>query len=253
MRQTVSACALLSLTIACAAPPEMPDVETMHFEMFSRSARPNETGGGATANADRAAAALGLVGLAIHALTITPRLIYAGTVSQRPERYGEAWVFNKTMPLAGIEATLTASPNGEGWDTEMKVSGLRGELVHLDGFVWWRGHHEATKGNWLFFHPIQEAEALRVTWTRTAPDQRSLLFENLLEPDQGGGDTVEFTQDGNNLRLSVHDADGPEGEPRDLTVSWHAVDGNGRHDRFDGSSVCWATIDEGQIDLDVCP
>ena len=244
---------LLGLTAACSAAPDLPTADTMSFSAFSRGPQPNNTGGGATMNADGATAAVGLVSVAVQAVLLTPRLIWLATVSETPSHANGTWTWKKTMPFIGLETVLTATTEGDTVKTEMHVTGLRGD-EQLENFLWYSGSHSAGSGNWTFFSPEHGgSQALTVEWTRDDETHKRLVFTNVLEGNDGHNDTVTYSHQGDLMSMDVHDQHNSDGNSAEFSVVWNAASGAGRIDRVNGESACWDTIANGQFDMDTCP
>jgi hypothetical protein len=271
---TILALVSISLTVGCQRPPELPPADSMSFLEFKKGtakvepAAGSDTGssasaltqesaqvgfvdmGGSTRNVETAALAVGLVSLGVHAALFWPRAFFWGALSAQAERDGDAWVWSKTFPLAGWQATLRAE-HKERLDLEMRVTGLRGEQTAFQNFLWYTGSHDLDDGQWVVFAKEVTGPVLNIDWARRSATDKTISFTNVTQGQPGSGDKLGYALLGNIASMTVHDARNDQGVPADFSVSWDTVEGEGKIVRG-AESLCWDTLAKGQVDIP-CP
>lgn len=265
-RCTTSAAASLVASLAlilsaCGAePPELPPADSMSFPDFKAGEVASALTEGTTQNVQFAAASVGLVTLAVNVALAVPRIVFAGTVTERPEREGDEWVWRHTFPLIGGSAEL----RGKMTDVlylEMHVTGQRADLAHIQDFVWYTGAHAADSGTWEIYDPGTASEpgpsapVVRIDWQRADETSKELKFANVRPDSPKNGDTLTYALQGSLASMAIHDELGgnqDDAGPQDFSVTWSVTNGAGKMIGNDAATYCWDTLANGQVDID-CP
>ena len=246
---TTSLVGALSLSlVACGSedPPELPPEDTMILPSFDNTTAMAQTQG-STANVSTAAFAVGVVTIAVQAITIVPRAFLAGVLTAEGEADGDEWVWSKDFPLLGLNGTLRASGEEGALNLSMVVNGLR-EGIELDQFEWFTGEHRLTEGNWTLYDPELNAAVLTIDWERDSATEKTLVFTNVTAGDDGEGDTVTYTQSGTTATMTVVDQVDADMGTSTVTVEWDLEDGSGSFTE-NANTVCWDNFDNGQVDI----
>lgn len=238
----------------CAAPPELPPQESMQFTAFKKGGAGALTaeaqGAAATTNVDVAAAAVGLVTLGVDLALLTPRLVFAGTVTEKATHDGNDWKWHHVMPLAGWQSDLTGRVTDK-LELEMRITGLRGDQLAIKDFLWYTGAHQHDAGNWTIYDPAKTGPVVSIDWARTSATDRSVTFTNVTTAAPESGDVLKYAQTGELASMTIHDAKDDKGNPADFSVVWHLVNGSGKMTR-NATGYCWDTLAAGQVDMP-CP
>jgi hypothetical protein len=240
--------------------PALPAPDAMTFFELKEGARSTETTGqaltveaaaGDTSNVKLAVAAVGLVTAGVNLALLWPRTFIAGVVSTQPTRDGDAWVWKRTFPLLGWDATLRGSLASGRLATEMRVTGLKPDNSSFQNFLWYTGDHGAKEGKWTVFAQGQSGPALTIDWARAAADDKQLTFTNVTTGQDGSGDRLGYSIKGKLASMAIHDARDASGQPADSSVVWHVENGSGKI-TAPAATLCWDTLDKGQVNIP-CP
>jgi hypothetical protein len=260
--------ALLVLTSAlCACPrmeeasdgaPALPPADTMTFFELKEGSKSTETTGqaltlaaGDNSNVKLAIAAVGLVTAGVNLALLWPRTFIAGVISTQPTRDGDAWVWKRTFPLLGWDATLRGSVATGRLATEMRVTGLKPDNSGYQNFVWYTGNHGTKDGKWTVFAQGQAGPVLTIDWTRQAADDKQLTFTNVTSGQDGSGDRLSYSLKGTIATMAIHDAKDANGQPADSMVVWSIDNGSGKI-TAPSATLCWDTLANGQANIP-CP
>ena len=239
--------------------PALPPADTMTFFELKEGARSSEMTGqaltlaapGDTSNVKLAVTAVGLVTAGVHLALLWPRTFIAGVVSTRPTQDGDAWVWKRTFPLLGWDATLRGSVASGRLATEMRVTGLKPDNSSYQSFLWYTGDHGTRDGKWTVFAQGQTGPVLTIDWARQAADDKQLTFTNVTTAQDGSGDRLGYSIKGKIASMAIHDAKDASGQPADSSVVWHVENGAGKI-TAPTATLCWDTLANGQVNIP-CP
>jgi hypothetical protein len=264
LRRPVALFVVTTALAACPRPedddePALPPSDTMTFFELKEGARSTETSGqaltvaaaGDTSNVKLAVTAVGLVTAGVNLALLWPRTFIAGVVSTRPTQDGDAWVWKRTFPLFGWDATLRATTASGRLNTEMRVTGLKPDNSGYQNFLWYTGDHGAKDGKWTVFAKEQTGPVLTIDWARQAADDKQLTFTNVTTGMDGSGDRLAYSIKGKLATMAIHDAKDASGAPADSMVVWHIENGSGKI-TAPTAMLCWDTLANGQVNIP-CP
>jgi hypothetical protein len=212
--------------------------------------QPQLAAGGSTRNVELAAASVGVVSVAVNLALFWPRAFFAGMFADRAERSGDGWEWKRTYPLAGWSARLFGKVKSS-LELEMRVTGLRGEQVKYQEFLWYTGSHESDSGQWVIYELGVGGPVVTIDWQRASATDKRVVFKNVKPGARENGDTLAYALKGRVASMAIHDAADATGAPADFTVEWNTATGEGKMAR-NATSVCWDTLAQGQVDIP-CP
>jgi hypothetical protein len=265
LRRSVALLLVTTALSACPRPeddgdaPALPPADTMTFFELKEGARSTESSGqaltlaapGDTSNVKLAVAAVGLVTAGVNLALLWPRTFIAGVISTRPTQVGDAWVWKRTFPLLGWDASLTGSVASGRLATEMRVTGLEPDNNSYQNFLWYTGDHGAKEGKWTVFAQGQPGAVLTIDWARQAADDKQLTFTNVTTGQDGSGDRLGYGIKGKIASMAIHDAKDAGGMVADSSVVWSIEDGSGKI-TAPTATLCWDTLASGQGNIP-CP
>lgn len=161
------------------------------------------------------------------------------------------WNFSypKNNPTLTLELTAQVLPGVVNW--EMFVS--RQLPTPLKNFLWYEGQNQinGTSGYWQFYDdkkPTEKHKTVRIDWQYVSEDNRTLTFLNNNEDDQGFGDKLTYSIEGDDVGMLFFRAATKD----TIEVAWNKTNGEGyiiAPFYNSGQKSCW---DSNQNDV-TCP
>ena len=249
----VAGCGSDATKPAVSAAPDLPPTDSWNidFSAFDQAGAlaPFETQGAMAtttrANFLNAALRVAFVRTAAVIVLTPPSLAFAAAIHAQPTAAGDStWLWTYSWTDSANQALaihLTGRVHPDHVDWELRLTNPNADPP-LQGFLWYSGESSllSFSGYWILNKNVggEAVPVARIDWTRSAPGNRSLAFENLEEGSENAGDTMTYEVQTPSASLIYHDASSSV----DSAIAWNFLTGAGSiqvPDYNDGEPACW--------------